>query len=84
MLIGGALPRRIPAANDGSYQCAAVEQTADAIAIQAALTDRRADKPRLIDEVRAFVAEWQADPKIGRRVRDRLYRATVVPFVRWF
>jgi hypothetical protein len=83
LLIGGALPRRPAAANDGTYECAAVELTADAIAIQAALTDRRADKPRLIDEVRAFAHELRTDVRVARRVRARLYDLTVKPVLRW-
>lgn len=82
VLIGGALPR--PAANDDGFACAAPEMTADAIAIQAALTDPRADKPRLIDEMRAFAHVLRTDPKVGRRIRSRLYDATVKPVLSWF
>lgn len=81
ILIGGALPRA--ASNDDGYACVAPDMTADAIAIQAALTDRRADTPRLIDEVRAFAHELRTDPKLARRVGHRLYDLALRPFVAW-
>lgn len=72
LVIGGAIP----------VQTAPV-MSADAIAIQAALTDRRADTPRLIDEVRGFAHELRTDPKLGRRVRSRLFDIAVRPLIAW-
>ena len=71
IVIGGALPRYVAPA-----------MSADAIAIQVALVDRRADEPRLIDLVRAYIHGLHADPKVGRFLRMRIYNAAFAALVR--
>lgn len=68
----------------GALQAAPLpEMTRDAIAIQAALTDKRADKPRLIDLARGAIHVLKTDPKARRLLRIRVLDKTVRPLVEW-